>query len=112
MKCQEIFEKLQAIVAQELSISKECINDETQLFEVELADRRYGLKNKHVVNFNPEESQHYYQRVSMHSGDAFNATNVLTALEKEFDIEISDAIASQLTTIGRAVSYISAVVAD
>lgn len=112
MERQEIFEKISAIVAQELSINEECINEETQLFEVELVDRRYGLKGKRVIDFKPEESQYYGRKLSIFQGDNVNATNVLIALEEEFEIEISDEIASSLTTIELAVDYISTVVTD
>jgi acyl carrier protein len=114
MKHQEIFEKVRNIVAEDLKVNPEEIDLEYQLFIRETYDKRrvWGSSgSSSVVDFHWKEAKHYESRIiTAASTSYFDIQALILDLETEFDIEITDEIASYLTTIEKTVDYISSIV--
>ncbi|NDJ20464.1 hypothetical protein GS682_02145 [Nostoc sp. B(2019)] len=88
MKRQEIFDRIQAIVAEYLSIEHENIT-----FSFPLIEPIYS------------SSSHWWG-VSI-AGDELMAIELIMKLEEEFDVEIPDEDVAQFATVQHAVNYIS-----
>ncbi|MCL6452928.1 MAG: acyl carrier protein [Alicyclobacillus sp.] len=58
------------------------------------------------LQVNPDEIQPTQHVVNDLGADSLDLTELVTALEDNFDIEISDADFSQLTTVGGIESYL------
>lgn len=107
MEYKEIVEKVQAIVAEKLSVDEKEIDLNFPLFESEFYDVRKKPYYT-VTNWQSEDAQYYKLGVTMRGkGDSLEITEILMQLEEEFDLEISDEDASGFHTLEQAVDYIS-----
>lgn len=114
MEHQEIFEKVQDIVAENLEVNPEEIDLDYQLFMQETYDKRrvWGSSgSSSVVDFDWEEAEYYESRIITATyGNGFSVAEIIWDLEAEFDIKITDKIAGDLRTVGEAVNYISNII--
>jgi acyl carrier protein len=114
VKHQEIFDKVRNIVAEDLEVNPEEIDLDYQLFIRETYDKRqvWGSSgSSSVVDFDWEEAEYYESRIiTAASTSYFDIQALILDLEAEFNIEITDEIASYLTTIGKTVDYISNII--
>ena len=97
MKRQEIFEKVQAIVAVALAVEQKEVDWDFPLFEVRRQTHFFLMSPLDV--FNP----HFISSLN----DGMDEVEICMELEEEFDIEIPDEAAEQITTVQEAVDYIN-----
>ena len=108
MEREEIFQKLQQIVAKVLKINEQVIGLDFPLFSCELYDVRGKFYNARVINFNSQESQYYsWQLIAKETGEISDGIEIDVEMELELDLkDVHDEILFQLYTVEKAVEYI------
>ena len=100
MKRQEIFEKVQAMVAEKLEITHKEVDWDFPLFErIRLLSPPTSYKSIWEFSMTPYSSDH----------GNLEAYSFIMLLEEKFDIEIPDEVVENLLTVQHTVDYIDSI---
>jgi hypothetical protein len=105
---EEIYQKLQHIVAKNLKINEQEIGLNFPLFGFEIYDVRQKFYNAGVINFEPQESEYYSsQLIAIKTGNISDGVAIAIDIELEFELEnIPDEILFELDTVEKAIECI------
>jgi acyl carrier protein len=105
---EEIYQKLQNIVAKNLEIQEQEIGLDFPLFSFEVYDIRGKLYDSRVIDFKPQESEYYsWQLIAIKTGNTSDGVAIAIDIELEFELEnIADEILFELDTVEKAIEFI------
>jgi acyl carrier protein len=108
----KIFVRTREIISNQLGLDEDEVDEETQVFTCEFYKGGGWLSSSPPEritswSYKAEESSSYRKVISTELGDEFDATEILMALEQEFDVEIPESDAEDLDTFKKVVDYIA-----
>ncbi|BAY24740.1 acyl carrier protein [Calothrix sp. NIES-2100] len=108
MEREEIYQKIQQIVARNLEINEQEIGLDFPLFSFEIYDIRKKFYNGRVIDFKSQESEYYSgQLIAIKTGNISDGVEIAIEIELEFELEnIPDEILFELDTVEKAIECI------